>query len=207
MLTNIFKYIILTSVLFGGLQANNIYANNHYFNHVITLEKAINTLSNKLLSSSRVDQSTLDDIALTAFVNLNKFSETSNLGRILSESMFNELLIRNYNIVEFRGQSNISIDNNGEYFISRDTTRLKKIIENKYILVGTYTTYKNTILINARIIENKNGKVVATARVHQYIDDCELTNSCKPYVVSNKEKEKVSIVSERKLRVSASKPL
>ena len=154
-----------------------------------SLNATINDLAQRLLTSSRVDQRYLENIAITSFVDLHKFNKTSRFGRNVSESFFDELFSRGFNVSEFRGQDNLSINANGEYFLTRDAELLHKVVKNKYILVGTYSKFEDSILISARIINNTSGKVVASARSYYNTDDCKLLESCP-------KARRINIISE-----------
>ncbi len=189
----ILKVLMSLFILVSVSTADSYYKSN--FNNI---DRAVINLSNKLLSSCRVNQNSLEDIAITTFVNLDDFKQTSQVGRMLSESMFNELFIRDFNVVEFRGQIAISINSSGEYFISRDINKIKNTVKNKYILIGTYSTFENYILLNARIIDNENGNIVASAREHFSM------------VVINhniSQMKALGVISEKSVRVSASKKI
>lgn len=143
------------------------------------LNNTILELSDKLLLSSRIDTSDFGEIAITSFVDLHKLNKTTHFGRTLSESLFDELFIRGFNVSELRGQKTLSVNSNGEYYITRDVNLLDANIPNKYILVGTYTMVEDSILINARIVDNKSGRIVASARSYYNSDDCRLLENCK----------------------------
>ena len=65
-------------------------------------------------------------VLITSFVRLDEFKQTSEFGRVVSESLINELSNRGFEITEFRGQMAVSINDEGEYFISRKPNELKK---------------------------------------------------------------------------------
>ncbi|MEA3354330.1 MAG: FlgO family outer membrane protein, partial [Campylobacterota bacterium] len=153
------------------------------------LNKTILELANKLLLSSRINTSDFSDIAITSFVDLHQLNKTTHFGRTLSESMFDELFIRGFNVSEFRGQNTLSVNANGEYFITRDVNMLRNSVPNRYILVGTYTNFEKTMLINARIVDNDNGRIVASARSYYSSDDCSILENCK-------EPRKIKIVTD-----------
>lgn len=156
--------------------------NKHYKGFKYNVHSKINNtileLADKLLLSSRIDSEDLGELAITSFVDLHKLNKTTHFGRTLSESMFDELFIRGFNVSEFRGQESLSINKKGEYFITRDIKLLNKTIPNKYILIGTYTTLEDQMLINARILNNTTGKIVASARAYYKSDDCKLLENC-----------------------------
>jgi len=156
----------------------NQYNKLNNINRFNSLNATIENLAQRLINSSRVKESYLEDIAITTFVDLHKFTKTSHFGRNISESLLDELFTRGFNVSEFRGQDNLSINKNGEYYLTRDIKLLNKPVSNKYILVGTYSKFEDSILISARIINNSSGRVVASARSYYNTDDCKLLDSC-----------------------------
>jgi len=141
-------------------------------------------LADKLLASNRINKDDMGNIAITSFVDLHNLSKTTSFGRALGETFFNELFIRGFNVADFRGQNALTINTTGEFFITRNAKLINRNIPNKYVLVGTYTSIDNKILINARIMDNKTGKIVASAKTYYNTNDCRLLNNCvKPRTI------------------------
>lgn len=145
----------------------------------VNLDEVIVDLANQLGQSSTIREILPNEIAVTAFVSLNQLNKTSQFGRVLGESFYNELFVRGFNVLDFRGQNAISVNASGEFFITRDINKLSKEVKNSYVLVGTYAPFGKGVVINARVIDNSDGKVVASARsiyVTPYL--CEIFESC-----------------------------
>ncbi|MEA3512487.1 MAG: FlgO family outer membrane protein [Campylobacterota bacterium] len=121
------------------------------------------------------------NIILTSFVNLDQFTTTSTFGRIITESMYNELHIRKFKVTDFRGQDAVSVNADGEFHITRDVEKLKDNIAGiEYILVGTYVKFENeSILINARILDSTTGTLISSSRVVYTPKECSTYNICK----------------------------
>ncbi len=148
------------------------------------LDDRIVELADNLLASSKLTKENMGNIAITSFVDLHKLSNTSAFGRTLGETFFNELFIRGFEVADFRGQNALTINTTGEFFITRDAKLINKNIENTYVLVGTYSLIDNKLLINARIMDNITGKVVASAKTYYNTNDCKLLNNCiKPRTI------------------------
>lgn len=149
-----------------------------------SIEGVITSLSEQFSKSPRLKIINEDErILITSFVELKNFSNTTEFGRVIGESLIHELAYRGLNVVEFRSQTAVSIDDEGEYFMSRSLNKLHKEIQNKYILVGTYSRLEYRIVINARIVDNETGSIIATARSvyeHGLRNDCQIFNECKP---------------------------
>ncbi|MEA3289080.1 MAG: FlgO family outer membrane protein [Campylobacterota bacterium] len=142
-----------------------------------TINETIIRLSDQLLSTSRISSG--EKIAITSFVDLHQLNKTTHFGRKLSESFFKELHVRGFSLVDARGTETIRINADGEFFITRDIKLLnKKVIENSYVLVGTYTRFGDGVMVNARIMDNISGDIVSVARTIIHVSDCDLYENC-----------------------------
>lgn len=155
----------------------------------------------KQLFKSNTIKSKKTKIILTSFVDLDNLEKTTTFGRMLSESMFNELHVNKFNVTDFRGQDAISVTKDGEFHITRDTGKLKDNINAiEHILVGTYVKFENkSFLINSRIIDSVSGNIISSSRVIYKPEDCKLYSLCEKKIL---KKEKVvnlkPIVSKEK---------
>jgi TolB-like protein len=135
-------------------------------------------LADSLLASSRIAQADMGNIAITSFVNLHNLSRTSAFGRTIGETFFNELFIRGFNVADFRGQNALTVNPTGEFFITRDVKKINKKVANSYVLVGTFSAIDKKVVINARIMDNQTGRIVASAKAYYETNDCRLLNNC-----------------------------
>lgn len=145
------------------------------------LESTISSLATQMMQNQKI--STDKPVLITSFVRLDQLKETSEFGRVVGESLINELSNRGFNVIEYRGQMAVSINDKGEYFISRKPHEIKNTIPNTYIVVGTYSRQVGKIILNARIIDNISGKVITSARAtykHNFGNDCTLFKDCAP---------------------------
>ena len=156
-----------------------------------TLESTIASLAAQMLENKKMD--TTKPVLITSFVRLDEFKKTTEFGRIVSESLINELSNRGFDITEFRGQMAVSVNDEGEYFISRKPHELKNKIPNTYVVVGTYSRQLGKIMLNARVIDNITGKIITSARatyIHGVKDDCIIFKDCAPARTINLVKER-----------------
>ncbi len=156
-----------------------------------TLESTITSLATQMMRNKKIDVN--KPILITSFVRLDEFKKTTEFGRVVSESLINELSNRGFNITEFRGQMAVSINDEGEYFISRKPHELKNKIPNTYVVVGTYSRQSGKTMLNARVIDNITGKVITSARatyVHNVKEDCIIFKDCAPARTINIVKER-----------------
>ena len=156
----------------------------------ISLEQTITSLATQMMQNKKFNS--FKPVLITSFVRLDNFKKTTEFGRVIGESLINELSNRNFNVIEFRGQLAVSINAEGEYYISRNIKKLKDKIENTYVVVGTYSRQFEKVMLNARVIDNESGRIISSARatyVHGLRNDCVLFKDCKPA-------RKISIVKE-----------
>src|SRR5574344_1483414 len=154
---------------------------NKYVTSQTTLEATIASLSTQLMQNQKIN--TDKPVLITSFVRLDQLKETSEFGRVLGESLINELSNRGFNVIEYRGQMAVSINDKGEYFISRKPHEIKDTAPNTYVVVGTYSRQAGKVILNARIIDNISGKIITSARstyLHNLANDCTLFKDCAP---------------------------
>jgi len=189
----IVAFLLLSLVLFSGCNQTTIVIPNDEAstNKVhLTLNDAILSLANQLSKNNKIPASDTGTITVTSIVNLDQLNKTSQFGRVVGESLYSELFIRGFNVTDFRGQNAISINNNGEFYITRNVSHLNSEVPNTYILVGTYSNIDGNVLINIRIMDNKTGKIVSSARAMYANDDCSMFGAC------NNSQRKIRIVSD-----------
>lgn len=146
-----------------------------------TLESTIASLATQMMQNKKMQ--TRKPVLITTFVRLDNLKKTSEFGRIVSESLINELSNRGFNVIEFRGQMGVSVNAQGEYYITRDTNKLKSSVENTYVVVGTYSRQYKNIMLNARVLDNATGQIISTSRstfAHGLRNDCVIFKDCKP---------------------------
>ncbi len=156
-----------------------------------TLESTIASLAAQMLENKKLD--TNKPVLITSFVRLDEFKKTTEFGRVVSESLINELSNKGFEIIEFRGQMAVSINDEGEYFISRKPHELKSKIPDTYVVVGTYSRQAGKVMLNARVIDNITGKIITSARatyVHNVKEDCIIFKDCAPARTINIVKER-----------------
>mgnify|MGYP003589106247 CR=1 FL=1 len=194
----------IVAALAVSVSANDVVANDGvlswlkkstYSSETVKSVDTINDVVTKIADQLGSKKSAMGDsnIAITSFVDLNHLNKTTNFGRILGESFFNELHKRDFNVMDFRMQKELSVNANGEFFISRDIAKLNPEAESSYVLVGTYSQIEEGVLINARIISIATGKVVASSRVVYNDKSCEIFENC-PAPITEKIVEVEKIV-------------
>ena len=139
-------------------------------------------LADQLLRNMDVDQGKYP-VIVTTFVNLNNFKETSDLGRLLKENLIHELQVRGWKVVDINYMPKIKVNKNGEFVLTRDMRKLAKKYKVSSILVGTYAIVDNALIVNARVINAKNGIVISTGQFEiplSFVDSLLKNSAIKP---------------------------
>ncbi len=103
---------------------------------------------------------------VTSFANLNRLSETTSFGRLISENLIHELQVRKWHVFEVRLTKDVIINETGEFSLSRDIKKLKEQFKIAGIVTGTYSVSGNSIIVNARVIDINSGIVLSSAQSH-----------------------------------------
>ncbi|MEA1920733.1 MAG: FlgO family outer membrane protein [Campylobacterota bacterium] len=118
-------------------------------------------------------------IILTSMVDVNDFRQSSNFGRLYSDSIMTNLERFGWTVIDFRGVNVISEVKEGEFYLDR--SKLKDFGDDYLVVVGTYGIYDEQLLVNVRILEPSDNRLVVSSNV--LIDDPQtvklaLTNHC-----------------------------
>lgn len=200
-----FKYLICalllsaTTNLFGSDQITNSTDTISYSSFdliqnqdVVNFNDAIVDIANQLEQSNKIAPSDMSPIAVSTFVHINNLSITNTMGRSFSDNLMNELFVRGFQVAELRGMEKLKIEDSGEFFITRKNQENK--LNHQYTLAGTFTLFsKDTVVINARIIDNYTKKLVASARTSFTSTNCKMLNNCPKPIEPPKPKEPTKI--------------
>ena len=137
----------------------------------VSFKLRVAELCNKLLGSAK--ESIAEEYVLTvsSFVNLNNLYQTSSFGRYIEEQMIGELQDAGVEVVEIRKTPGIMIsEGRGVYGLSRNMEELSYVHSAQAMLVGTYTSANDQVLVNARLLRNLDGMVLSRATLAFRLD-------------------------------------
>ena len=128
------------------------------------LKVKIRELAEQLVANME-DCSLRGNVALPiSFVNLNDLGQSSAFGRLIGEQLFFELNQRGYPVREYRIPGNIRMrERSGEFYISRNMKSLYP--KGSVIIVGTYSSTREAVFVNARLVRPSDGRVLRTANL------------------------------------------
>lgn len=142
-----------------------------------------------------------DGIAVSSFVDLKKLTRTSSFGRYVAEQLMTEFQQRGYKVIEIRKSTSILIqEKRGEYGLSRDLAEIKQRVATRTLITGTYTMAIDHILVNAKVIDNKNAALLSSATMvlpRNQLTDLLLADSASAYP----RKQEISSTSLKRLEL------
>lgn len=105
-------------------------------------------------------------IGIATFVNIDNLYGSSTFGRLISEQLMSELVMKGYNVIELRQADALQImSGEGEFALSREAGSLKSWQELAGIVVGTYVESPQRVYVNARIIDPSNSIIVSAGTI------------------------------------------
>ena len=103
-------------------------------------------------------------VVVCTFVELKRLTRTSSLGRHVAEQMLREVQQRHYGVVELRKGQAVRIDERlGEFGLAREPAEIGQTAAAGAMLTGTYSVVKDGLVLNARIIDNRSGRLLSAA--------------------------------------------
>lgn len=130
-------------------------------------------------------------VIVTSLVDVNNLKQSSNFGRLYSESIISDLRNKNWDVIDFRGTKVTSMSKTGEFYLDRK--KLTSFPKDSFVFIGTYGEYKKGLLINQRLIHMSDNKVITALSLllQDNGESLELSknDNCKNLECSKEEKE------------------
>jgi len=103
-----------------------------------------------------------ESIMAASFVNIDDLTESSTLGRMVSEQIASRLAQHGFKVVEIklRQESVFIEEGKGEFLLSREVLSLGETRGAQAVLVGTYAVSKDFIFISARVVRTGDNSLV-----------------------------------------------
>lgn len=103
-------------------------------------------------------------IILTTVSDVNSLDETTPFGRTITEQVSRVFLENGFQIIDVRIPGNkIFIEKkNGEFYLTRDISKLFKKINADYIFTGVYSVGHRNVYVNFKLIDPTNRSVVSS---------------------------------------------
>lgn len=103
-----------------------------------------------------------DKLLVVSFADLSALNQSSKLGRLMGQDCSTEVVRKGYQVTEPLLADALYIDpSQGELLLSRDLELLAQDHEATLVIVGTYTTGRNTVYANARLVRSRDALVLS----------------------------------------------
>jgi TolB-like protein len=168
-------------------------------NNQVTNIATVSTIGEaSLLTSSELlkhAQTVSKNIIVTSMVNVNNLRQSSDFGRLYSEAMMTNFKRMGWNVIDFRGKNLFVKAKNGEFYLDR--TKVKDVPGDSLVYVGTYSEYKQGLLLNMRLLDMQTNSVVTASNVQ--LNDTNSLEMSRRSNCQSLECKKVKKVEKRKV--------
>ena len=128
----------------------------------------INEYSRNLIHELMALNHALDDGAFIGVTDLSFVDSDllhgSVLSNHLSEALIYDLHKFGAPVVDFKVTNYVRVTEGGDFALSRDFTELSAELPIKYVVTGTMTKHKMGLLVNVRLVQISNKRVISVAR-------------------------------------------
>lgn len=122
-------------------------------------------LANDLVRNLR-DKELDEPLVITAFAKYDASLQTTNsLGRILSEHLVQDMQQLDMPVIDLHLMYGFMVNEEGEFVFSRDPDEFYHEGELKYVLSGVLIENERGVIVNARIMNFDNQRVLSSASV------------------------------------------
>lgn len=115
-----------------------------------------------------------NNIVVTSLVDVDDLRQSSDFGRLYSDSMITNFKRLGWNVIDFRGVKLVAKTKKGELYLDRG--KLKNTPKDSVVFVGTYGQYStkatteysesnNGLLINVRLLDKMTNEVISASNV------------------------------------------
>ncbi len=157
------KYVMNAYKKVIGPEGKRIVQKHKYYES--SLDDIAAEIAYQLYTQYNQKRADKEPIILTSFVDVHDFNQTSNFGRLLSETLGTHLDRLGMPIYEYRIKNRLVVNKNGEFFLTRDVKGMRRGFVDGYVLTGTYGLSKDRLILNARLVEYQSGRVIASANL------------------------------------------
>lgn len=115
-----------------------------------------------LIASLKYQLDNRTPLIVATIVNIDELTESSRLGRTISEQIASRLTNLGFQVVEIKMRGNIFVKRDeGELLLSREVSQIMKSHNAQAVVIGTYSVAKNYVYINLKLISKFNNVIIA----------------------------------------------
>lgn len=119
---------------------------------------AIDTLTKKIDEKYRDGAPVL----VSTIVNVNNLTQTTALGRTLSEQFASAMVANRFNVKEMKLRESVFIrEETGELMLSREIKEIARAHNATLVLVGTHSAADTMTFVSLKVVRTEDGSIVA----------------------------------------------
>ena len=120
--------------------------------------------TDRLMKHAPAEISPDTPILVASFVDISNLEQSSDFGRLISEHISSRLAQKGYHVKEVKlSKDSIFVkQGNGEFILSRRLQHIRTSFKSNYVIVGTYSTAKSYVYVNARMVRIEDNKIVSS---------------------------------------------
>ncbi len=158
--------MFLSFFLSGCVSNDYRYTNFSSHNFIAQNNRAVNSLSEQLLSRHNRNLASISPLVMTTVVRIGDLSQTSSFGRLVTEQVTARFVQLNYNMVTLNlGKAIMMKSDTGEFVLTSDVKEVVNSIKAKAVVIGTYAENVNDVYINLKVVNPSNSVIIGA---HSY---------------------------------------
>lgn len=134
----------------------------HSQSSMLFAKKTYDAVDN-LIERSQVSLEKDQPIVVASVVNVSDLEKSSSLGRMMTEQIAGRVVQRGYEVIEPKFRNTFAINKSGEQILSRNPDMLKQFQTVQAVISGTYAAGRDSVHVNLKLIEPKNGRVLSAS--------------------------------------------
>ena len=116
----------------------------------------------KLVAATAIPIDKNVPVLIATIVNIDSLTQSSRLGRLISEQVATRLTQRGYSVVEMKLRNNVYIrEGTGELLLSRDVRELSKNYNAQVVVVGNYAVAAGYVYLTLKAVTASDNRVIA----------------------------------------------
>lgn len=99
---------------------------------------------------------------ITTLADINDLSESTALGRLISEQITERFVQKHYDVFDARLHSRLMVSDEGEFVLSRQLREIGRTQKAEFLIAGTYAVGETQVYVTLKMLSFINAKVVAS---------------------------------------------
>jgi TolB-like protein len=111
-------------------------------------------------------------LIVATFVDIDRLTETSTLGRILAEQVAARFTQKGYSLIELKLRGSVFVqEGRGELMLSREVKDLSLAHDVQAVIVGTYAISADKLFLNLKVVRPLDNRVLSAHDIALDLDE------------------------------------